>query len=1036
MKVVSAGSPKWAISSRTTGEVLTASTHAPGIEVVLLGVPQGFSIPEASGWLNDVVGVATETSGRDTSTRAIPPLLHHTLTGMLFTHAELWSPGAHPAPCSVAFVTSPDGPAFGWVGDANLIVTVNGRPTEPIWVRVRDDAGREAFATSYSPGDQIEIQLDWGGGKDEPPLVFLQASYSRERDTSPAGSGARAGAPISIVSNLAPPVGPAPVERPPLAPPVAAAPAPPLPPELPMDRPSLARPLDLVPTRDWRFPLEAPPPDVRQPPVFDPQGVDPGASRREETVLIPRLPTRPDPVTPLPPLPPELPGAPISGPPPVPSQALPAPPPATLVQPTELPVLESRRLAGQEAPDPVEHVPPAPRLLASTDPLPELPPTEPHPIQRWLAKLIRFGRKSEPRPEPQPERVEFTSVFESATQAVPEYPTAPAADPTSTVWPADSGVLLQGPKASPAEAPGTGAEMPGIQAPEATLPPSTAVPAREAEDSRPESPPEAFVVESRTPAGLSDDQISRLPTLAPDVSPSSGPMDVTHEPVGAGDGFSIASLPPHLRHQAQTDAPREAFEGPPPLHSPLEVTDGEAPLVIETHVGGRVEPERREIPARTPPAIEPAPGQSGAFTLPDWARPRESAPETVAADAPSAPRAWPTADAASVPPRRHWRTLWPWAVGVLALFAVGWAIGGLGHDAPRSSAQTPRWMRAIGLGGARFDATIDSRPNGAWVRIDGRDIARRTPTRVDLPPGDHRIELSLPDLGSATFAMTGRKGENLHPVYPMSGALEVRSDDPSLPLRVSIDSRDQGYVPVDLDSLAPGLHEVAFVGPGMPSWAQTVQVRVHETARVVAEPMTSPSTGMLTVQAQLADDQGTAALSGGQVYIDAEPRGRTPLSIELPRGPHSVRVAWRGESAAVQVIDLPGGNQRYAMFNLGLGSGLPELALVSTPKVVDPNKDAVVTARITNLTTGDVREAWLHVRGPEGVWRRYPLSTARSPRGVALSGPYPAGTFDANGQGLPCRRRRRRRGRRRAPHRARQRPSSRGAGTSSTSAPE
>src|SRR5258708_1633281 len=143
---------RWAVSARASGEVLTAGIqHAP-LELVLLGVPQGFTPGEVEGWLRDLAGVSIETSRGDTRIRAIPALLHHALTGLLFSQAELWGHAGLVSPCAAAFVDAPEGAAFGWVGEARVQILVEDRLYEPQWVRVRDEEGREARAAVLPPG--------------------------------------------------------------------------------------------------------------------------------------------------------------------------------------------------------------------------------------------------------------------------------------------------------------------------------------------------------------------------------------------------------------------------------------------------------------------------------------------------------------------------------------------------------------------------------------------------------------------------------------------------------------------------------------------------------------------------------------------------------------------------------------------------------------------------------------------------------------------------------------------------------------------
>ena len=175
MNMASTTASRWAVSTRTRGEVQTAGVSAPALELVLLGVPPGFSMAETEGWMRDLAGVAVETSREDARVRAIPPLLHHALTGLLFSHVELWSQPGERGPCSVAFVDSADGGAFGWVGDARVQVIVDGGAFEPQWVIVRDQDGRSARA-AVLPGDRaalLGIEF-WPAGEDgsEAPVAI------------------------------------------------------------------------------------------------------------------------------------------------------------------------------------------------------------------------------------------------------------------------------------------------------------------------------------------------------------------------------------------------------------------------------------------------------------------------------------------------------------------------------------------------------------------------------------------------------------------------------------------------------------------------------------------------------------------------------------------------------------------------------------------------------------------------------------------------------------------------------------------------
>ncbi|HTM58347.1 MAG TPA: PEGA domain-containing protein [Candidatus Udaeobacter sp.] len=498
-----------------------------------------------------------------------------------------------------------------------------------------------------------------------------------------------------------------------------------------------------------------------------------------------------------------------------------------------------------------------------------------------------------------------------------------------------------------------------------------------------------------------------------------------------------ADLHPGLRaipadpSAAATTAPRLKPREPEPLAATLEPHAPllESPVIVVRGAGAAAPPSRqapnapgrevvapREV-ASTPerPSLASPVGFEAVAARPieaPTARPtrRATASEEEAlepaADAevewrkPLRPR-WPS-QAELEAPLPLWRRRWVWAVGVAVLFGGGWLVGAMQTDRETSSG-TPnaltRALHAIGIGGARFDCVITSTPPGAWISVDGRDLARRTPATIELKPGAHQVSLSLQDLGVASLTVRGSRGERQSVEAPLWGSLSIEQTNPQVPVEVSVDGRELGYVPVVLDSVMPGTHEVRFSGPGMTPWAQTVEVRVRGSERVVAQPMTSPKTGVLVVSATRMTETGSADLSGGEVWIDGVKRGETPLTLELPRGPHSVRVATRiGESSAVQVIDLPGGNQRFASFELGLGEGGPRLTPVQIADHVAVDRPTLVSANLPGIQVHDVREMWLHVRSADGIWRRYALDVMKTSGGTVGVTVFPVGVFDEEGR--------------------------------------
>ena len=94
------------------------------------------------------------------------------------------------------------------------------------------------------------------------------------------------------------------------------------------------------------------------------------------------------------------------------------------------------------------------------------------------------------------------------------------------------------------------------------------------------------------------------------------------------------------------------------------------------------------------------------------------------------------------------------------------------------------------------------------------------------------------------------------------------------------------------------------------------------------------------------------------------------------------------------MIDLPGGNRRFAMFQFGLDSDLPPLKLQGSSANLLGRKPAVISASLDGLEADDLREAWLHLRTPEGLWTRYEMTIEAGEHGAVLTVNFPVTLFN------------------------------------------
>ena len=788
---------QWLVSARSRGELLTSTARAPGIDLAMVGVPAGYSAEEVESWLRDLMGMSLETSSAEAGERPIPALLHHLLTGLIFSHSELWDRGGATAPTSMAFVRTANEVAFGWVNGPAPELWIDDHPARVEWVRIRDHDGREAFALSIDPAHRVRVHFGLGAGAtgasvDAAWVPEVPASPSAEPAAAAPQGASREGAPARAHSTISRAVG------------------------------------------------------ARASVGSDDAAIEPAVSRGD-----------------------------------------------------------------------LEPASSAPR------PLPLSPP--PSPVEGW------------------------TVVYEGNAG---ESATPPQLRGRESGWWSSMVNWVSG---------GQGKDAGTDDAPRQSAPPLP--------ESIPPTPEPAELTARAAPhvshraahAGMREIQLSPLNPEDP------APPAATRSAPAAELRLESARLEPQKR---RTSAPAAAIPAAAPITVPL------AP------------------PAAAPPVMDES---DSPFIEPDFGE-RVSPPATSEAGrVPLRPR-WADAAQGSME-RPMWAQPWVWAVVLAVLFIVGWMVGGSqGERTPGEAGAMSRALRVVGLGGARFDANLQSRPPDAWIMVDGKDIARRTPAVVELSPGTHQVTLSFADLGAATFEVRGVRGEKVVLDAPLWGSLAVYAGDGGIPVAVTVDGVMRGLAPVTVDSLNPGTHEVRFSGPGLQPWGQTVQVRVQETAQLVARAVTSPATGVLEIRALWTDAEGSEELSGATVYVDGVKRGVSPMTLELPRGPHSVRIESRGEQSPVQVIDLPGGNQRFANFELGLGIERPALQVLGAPIRVPLDQPSVISAALQGLHAGEAREMWLHVRQPDGAWRRYPMVMMKAPGGIVGSTVFPNTLLDSQGR--------------------------------------
>jgi hypothetical protein len=216
-----------------------------------------------------------------------------------------------------------------------------------------------------------------------------------------------------------------------------------------------------------------------------------------------------------------------------------------------------------------------------------------------------------------------------------------------------------------------------------------------------------------------------------------------------------------------------------------------------------------------------------------------------------------------------------------------------------------------------YELALVTSPPGATARIDGKLMAGRTPLRVPLTPGEHRVELNYGEFASAVFNVEGVRGGRQQREVAWTGSLGLASADTSAKLRVSFDGQSWGALPLWRDDVPVGRHRLSFRGEGIRPWEEEVKIKDGQSTRVSAEPVRVPDIGLVTARAERVSRDGLEDVEGASVFVDGKPAGATPVDLRLTPGPHSVRIVAGAERGPVHLIDVQPGGRFYARTTFG-----------------------------------------------------------------------------------------------------------------------
>ena len=147
---------------------------------------------------------------------------------------------------------------------------------------------------------------------------------------------------------------------------------------------------------------------------------------------------------------------------------------------------------------------------------------------------------------------------------------------------------------------------------------------------------------------------------------------------------------------------------------------------------------------------------------------------------------------------------------------------------------------------------LTSNPSGAQVYVDST-YRGSTPTTVGtLSEGTHTVQLRLSGYSDFSQTVTIYGGQtttlNANLVQPTPtpsvGSLSIASSPPAA--EVYLDNVFQGYTPLTLNNIPPGLHAITLRLAGYQDWQENVQVSGGQTASIQGSLIPNPATTVPT----------------------------------------------------------------------------------------------------------------------------------------------------------------------------------------------
>jgi formylglycine-generating enzyme required for sulfatase activity len=197
--------------------------------------------------------------------------------------------------------------------------------------------------------------------------------------------------------------------------------------------------------------------------------------------------------------------------------------------------------------------------------------------------------------------------------------------------------------------------------------------------------------------------------------------------------------------------------------------------------------------------------------------------------------------------------------------------------------------------------SIESRPAGATVLVDGEAVGQTPLLELPIEAGDHillfQAERYLPL--EQPLSVTGRNIPQQISVELAPGWAEVGIDSLPQGATILVDGEALGTTPATLE-LMGGERQLILQLTDFADWQQTLQLEPGQPQQLEAVTL-QPAAGVLEL---------ASTPNGANVTLDGEFHGQTPLSLELvPGKSHRLAVFKPGYRRYTGTVQLPAGGQ-------------------------------------------------------------------------------------------------------------------------------